>query len=317
MKTTAVILFAATVLLMAGCKTTEPVPVSWQKQSAYMSKVRDPRIYGLSIYQTPSGVEYRGGGRLHPNQREALAMEAENLLRPVVMLRGNFGMKSPVLFDFTSSASWLEFDLAQMLGALPVGERSAQLIKLPGEEITCCLSMVPSMRFKQLYVEWPLVYVRMATGPLGPLARGIEKPELKGVIGWDLLGKFAQIQLNYVRKQVVLSTAQTAYAPDPARVVASIPLIKHAGACAVRGIVDGRESLILIDPAGDFEFATDGAATVSTIQLDADLIFSGFTVTNSPGGLRIGARLLQNYQVTVCPQAGAAYFEKPDTDRDK
>jgi len=317
MKKTMLICSAAAVLLAAGCKTTETKPVTWKEQSAYMAKVKDPRRFGYSIYQTPGGIDYRGGCRLHPTQVAELPMKAEEPLRPVGMLRGNFGLESPMLFDFTASSSWLEFDLAQKLGAQPVGERSAQLVKLPGEEIAGCLSVVPTLRLNQLYIENPLVYVRLANGPLGSLARGMEKPELKGVIGWDLLKKFEQVYLDYAGKRVVISTAETAYEPDPAFLVAKIPLVKHAGACAVRGAVDGRAGLILIDPAGDFEVATDGAAAVSTVQLDADLIFSAPAIAKSPGGTRIGARLLQNYRVTVCPQTGAVYFEKPDTGKDK
>lgn len=304
---------AALLLSAAACKTTETKPVPWKTQSAYLAKVRDPRIYGFSIYQTPAGIEFRDGGRLHPDQIAALSMEAEDPLRPVVMTKRNLGLESPVLLDFSTSASWLEFDLAQALGALPVGEREAQLVALPGEKIAGCPSMVPSMRFKQLYVERPLVNVRMATGPLGGvLARGIEKPELKGVIGWEILRKFEQIHLDYAEERVSLVTSGAAYMPDPARLIGKLPLVKHAGACAVNGLVNGEASLILIDPAGDFEIATDGAAPVSSVQLDADLLFSAPAVVKSPGGTRIGARLLKGYKVVVCPQAGVIYFEKPD-----
>jgi hypothetical protein len=303
-------------LIAAGCKTTETTPVSWKEQSAYLAKVRDPRIYGYSIYQTPRGIEYRGGVRLHSNQGAELAMKADEPLRPVVMLRhGEFGIKSPVLLDFSTSACWLEFDLAQKLGAIPVSEREAQLVKLPGDEFAGCFSIVQTMRFNQLFIELPPVYVRMAHGPLGPLARGIEKPELKGVIGWEVLKKFEQIQLDYSKARVLLSTGKTAFMSDPALHIAKLPLVKHAGVCAVRGILNGKESLIIIDPAGDFEIATDGAAAVS-VQLDADLLFSAPAVADSPGGTRIGARLLKNYKVTICPQAGEVYFEKPDADKD-
>lgn len=315
MKKSVQIFFVAAVLLTAGCQTTEVKPVSWKDQAAYMAKVRDPRIYGLDIYQTPGGVEYRGGGRLHPHQIEALPMKAEDPLRPVVMLQGSFGLESPILFDFSSSASCVEFDLAQNLGALPVGERSAQLVKFPDGEAGC-LSVIPSVRFQQLYIERPLVYVRLANGFLGSLARGIEKPELKGVIGWDVLKKFGQIQMDYAEKKIILMSDEAAYAANPAQLVATVPLVKHAGVCAVRGAVDGKESLILIDPAGDFEVATDDAAAVSSVQLDADLVFSGAAVTNSPGGIRIGARLLQKYRVTVCPLTGLIYFENPEAGKD-
>ena len=316
MKTTVQILFFVTaILLTAGCKTTEPseiTPVTWKEQQAYMAKVCDPRRFGYSIYQTPSGVEYRDGSRLHPNQAKMLPMEAKEPLRTVVMLDGKFGAKAPILLDFTADASWMEFDLAQSLHAVPVSEHSAQLVTIPGEKIPGCLSVVPTISLGQLFIENPLVYVHMANGPLGRPARGIEKPELKGVIGWRILKAFEQIYLDYAGKRVALSTAKVAYVPDPSQLIAAVPLVKHAGACAVRGALDGKTGLILIDPAGDFEVATDGAAAVSSIQLDTGLIFSGAVITNSPGGTRIGARLLQNYRITVCPEAGMIYFEKPD-----
>lgn len=310
MRTTVMILSASAILLSAGCKTTETKPVTWKEQSAYMAKVKDPRRYGYNIYQTPAGLEYRDGSRLHPNQTRILEMAAKEPVRPVVTLRGKIGQGTPFLFDFTAAHCWMEFELAQSLGAVPVSEGGAQLVKMPNEEFPFCLSVVPTLRLGQVFMENALVYVRMANGPLGPLARGIEKPEIKGVAGWDLLRKFAQIHLDYAGKRIVLSTTETAYVPNPALLVAKVPLVKHAGACAVRGTVDGKAGVILIDPAGDFEVATDGAAGVFSVQLGDGLIFSAPVVADSPGGTRIGAKLLQNYTVTVCPPAGVVYFEK-------
>ncbi len=304
------VLMGTALLVLPGCKTTETKPVSWKEQSAYLAKVQDPRRFGYSIYQTPRGVEYRDGSRLHPNQAKVFSMQAEKPLRPVVGMRGTFGVDAPLLLDFCAFSSWFEFDLAKKLGAQPISEGKAQLVKQPGEEFPSCPSVVSTVRLGSIFVENPLVNVRMATGPLGLLARGIEKPEIKGVIGWDLLKKFDQIQLDYAGKRVMLTTMKTAYDPDPSFLIATLPLVKYAGVCAVRGLINGKEGLVLLDPAGDFEVATDGAAVVSSIQLDADLFFTAPAISNSPSGIRIGARLLQNYKVTICPQAGTVYFEK-------
>lgn len=311
------IISSIAILLSAGCKTTqtETKPLPWREQSAYFAGVRDPRRFGYSIYQTPDGkIDYRGGCRLHPRQGAVLSMKTDEPLRPVGMLKGNFGFESPLLFDFASVSSWMEFELARKLGAQPIGEGSTHLVKLSGEEIAGCLSIVPTIRLGQLYIENPLVYVRMATGFMGPLARGIEKPELTGVLGWDMLRRFGQIQLNYAKKQIAFLSDEQNYMPDPTKLVATVPLVKHAGVCAVRGTVDGKSALILIDPAGDFEIATDQAAAVSSVQLDAGLTFTSSEMAVSPGGIRIGARLLQRYCVTVCPAGGLIYFEKPDAE---
>jgi hypothetical protein len=278
-----------------------------------MAKVKDPRYFGYSIYQTPSGIEYRGGSRLHPNQAKIFEMEATKPLRPVVMLRGKFGLAAPILLDFTLATSWMEFGLAESMGAVPISEGSVLLVKMPGEEIPGCLSVVSTIRTGQVFMENPLVYVRMANGPMGSLARGIEYPQIKGVIGWDLLKKFDQIYFDYAKKRVAVSTAKSVYMPDPAQLIARVPLVKYTGACAVRGVVDGRQELILIDPAGDFEIAVEDGRTAASVHLDAGLVFRATAVAKSTGGTRMGAKLLSKYRITVCPQEGAVYFEKPES----
>lgn len=313
MKTILISLFA-TLFLLAGCKTTEvrePQPISWRQQQDYSKKVRDPRIFGLGIYDTPTGPQIRGGGRVHPGQIEMLEMltEEEETLRPVVNLHGNFGVQWPVLLDVTMASSWFEFDTAQAVGARPVSEGSkVQLIHLPGEEISACFSLIPSVRLGQLFIENALVYVRLANGPLGSVARDIVEPEIKGVVGWDLLQNLEQIQFLYSIGQIVLVTSE-AYEPNPNLLVAQLPLVERAGACVVRGTVDGQSGVILIDPSGDFEVATGSGRAVSLVQLGTNLTFSNPQVSRSTGGVRMGAQLLKNYQVTICPLAGLVYFE--------
>jgi hypothetical protein len=296
---------------LTGCKTTEepPQPVSWGQQSAYLARVRDPRLYGLGIYQTSSGIEFRGGGRLHPGQMERLDMEAKKPFRPVVMLRGNFGRRWPVLLDLTANKSWVNFDLARKLEAVPVGEREAMLLRESDSGISRAVSLIPSMRLGQLFIEQSLVQVRLTEGSAGSLERGIEKPQIKGVLGWDILRRFAQIQFRFDRGEVILVSDEV-YRPNPDTVIARLPLVTKAGACAVRGTVDGKERLILIDPSGDFDAALPGATPGASITLTDDLIFSPSVLADSPGGLRLGAGALQPFRLTVCPQAGVVYFEK-------
>ncbi len=314
-KTTHFLLLVA-LLLFSGCETlkidSEAKPISWAEQKAYLSRSRDPRVFGLNIYQTPSGLQIRGGGRLHPSQAAALPMKVSEPFRPVVGLSDSFGREWPALLDLVSSRTWLEFGAAQKMRATPVAERKPELIRLPNEEIPACLSMVSSLRLGQLFIESPLIYVRLADGSLGTITRGIDESGLKGVVGWDLLKKMEQIRFLYSIGQVVLFTTEP-YDPDPSLVIAALPLVKHAGACAVRGKVDGKDQLILIDPAGDFEIA----GTSSSIELDSNLVFSSSEETPSPGGVRLGARALQNYEVSICPQAGLIYFEHQPVGEEK
>lgn len=300
--------------LVAGCKTTEVqevTPISWKQQQAYSAKVRDPRIFGLGIYDTPSGPQIRGGGRVHPGRAEALEMlmGEEETPRPVVNLNGNFGKQWPVLLDVSLASSWFEFDVAQDIGARPVGEGGkVELVRQSGDDVPACFSLIPSVRLGQFFIENCLVYVRLANGPLGSIAKEIVEPELKGVVGWDLLQKLEQLQFLYSIGQIVLVTSET-YEPNPNLLVAELPLVKHAGACVVRGTVNGTSGLILLDPAGDFEVMAGPGMDVSLVQLGEKLRFSNPQVSTSSGEVRIGAQLLKNYQLTICPQAGVVYFE--------
>ena len=72
-------------------------------------------------------------------------------------------------------------------------------------------------------------------------------------------------------------------------------------------------AIILIDPAGDFEIV----GTTSSIELAPNLVFSSSESGPSLGGVRIGARALQNYEVSICPQAGLIYFEQQPIGEEK
>jgi hypothetical protein len=312
MKNASTLCSLVAILLTAGCKTTEPgvvTPVAWEGRQAYMAKVKDPRYYGYSIYQTPAGIEYRGGCRLHPNQAKIMPMVECDPQRPVVTMTGRVDKDAPLLLDFCQGLSWMEFNLAQSVRAVPISEKQAMLVTISGEEIPGCLSVAPTLRIDQIFIENPQVIVRLANGPLGSLARGMVLPEPKGVVGWDILKRFEQIQLDYAAKKVALVTAETEYQPDPSGVAAALPLVSRAKGCAVNGEVNGEQKLILIDPAGDFEVATDGGTPVQQLRLGERLEFSSPVTAVSPGGTRIGARLLQKFKVTVCPKRGLIVFE--------
>lgn len=303
-------------LVVAGCVTAfkETKPVSWEQQQAFVKRVRDPRLFGLAIYQTPAGPRVRGGGRLHPSQSEVLAMQLEEPLRPVVNMVGRFGSEWPVLLDFTSPGCVFEFDTALALKASAVGEGRAQLTNLPGDTFSSCVALIPSIRLGQLYIENQLVMVRMANGSLEPMTRGVEEPQPKGVLGWNVLKRFEQIQFLYSIGQIVMKTTDS-YEPNPGLLAAQIPLVENRGVCVVRGVVNGRPEMILIDPAGDFEVAAVPGTEVSELWLGDGVGVAGPSVAVSSGGVRIGARFLENYRVTLCPKAGVVYFERRTDER--
>ena len=196
---------AVTGLLIAGCKTLEAPTqrISWEQQQAFLKRATDPRVFGLSIYNTPTGPQIRGGGRLHPDRAESLAMQAQEPPRPLVMLDNGFDDEWPVLLDLTSSATWMEFGLAAELRARPISEGKATLLNVSGgDEIPVCFSSCSSLRLGQMFIEHPLMYVRMATGSLGVLNRDVSDGPVHAVVGWDILKKFEKIQFLYPINQV-------------------------------------------------------------------------------------------------------------------
>lgn len=294
--------------------TDEPKPVSWQQQQAYLGTVCDPRLFGLSLVDSPKGVRIQGGGRLHYSQSYALEMGMEEPLRSVIDLQGRMGETWAVLLDFTAKNSLFEFDMGQALGARPVAEGRPTMMTLPGDDVASCVSVIPTMRLGQIFVEHPLVLVRMDNGLPGGYDRGIVEPRLRGVVGWDILRKLEQVQLLYSMEQVVLKSTD-GYEPNPYELVAQVPLDTSLRVCAVPGTVRGATVSVLIDPAGDFEVATPQGLPIASLVLADGLSFENPSVAVSPdSNVRIGARLLEQYRVTICPKQKVMYFESRATD---
>ena len=297
--------------VLVACQTVDPATssISWRMKQEYFKKMRDPRIFGLNLYQTPTGVEIHGGGRLHPNQTVALDVLVEEPSRPVVGLITQFDKTLPALLDITSSRTWLEYASAVTLRATPLGEQDPTLIRLVDDDIDACYSMISSLRLGQLFIEYPTLYVRLATGSMGPLTRGMDDQNLRCVVGWDLLKKFEYIQFLYPVQKVILSTTEE-YEPDPGLLVASLSLLEDADKCAVRGTVDGHDAMILVDPAGDFEVALPEGLTAETVDVGLKWPLKNPQISRSPRGVRIGARIFQHYHVTICPKQGLLHIER-------
>jgi hypothetical protein len=303
-----IVLFSM-VCVLAGCSTTdEPTPVSWARRQAYLKSVQDPRLYGLSMVQVPGGVQIQGGGRLHYSQSYALEMLSEDPPLPVVTLNGRTKAEWPVLIDLTVPNSLFEFDAALGLKAHPVSAKDPQLVRLGNTE--ACLSLIPSLRFGQVFIENSLVLVQLKNGLSDAIARGVSEPRPRGIVGWDMLRKMGLIQFIYSAKMIVLQSTDGDYEPNPQNTLARLPLLKEARACAVQGVVDGKPVTVFIDPAGDFEVAVPQGQPISTLQFSDEFLFTNPSVAVSPGGVRIGARFLKHYRVTICPTQEMVYFEK-------
>jgi len=310
-----------------GCRTkTEPMvrPLSGPELKTFYSQAQDPRRFWITVYNTDKGPVFTGQNRLHSSQFVGLPfLSRQHPDVPVVQIDAWRRRKFAALIDTTSARSWLTMDAFRAMQGVPLGPPA---YRFPARHVTDeppgYIGVVNKVRFDHLHMEDAVFCARGAFGPIGRLARGIKQPKIECVMGLDMVQSFRYVQINYPLKSVVLSSA-TGYAPEESMLVASIPYHEAGGSLAVYGKVNGQETTILVDTAGDFTFVAKGEAFTVVRQLELDnLVFRNVEVDDPEHfdlGLlefpRIGNRLLQRFRVTIDSGSKVIHFEKPDTVR--
>ena len=249
-------LLGAALLLAAGCKTTpEPQPLTDEQLRGFYARAQDPRRFWLTPYQSDDGPVYSGANRLHPEKMAQFRFRSSGKSSaPLIPFKAEHPQKEYLaLIDTTSKESWVDLNTARDIGVIPLAPPPAKFIADHVEDtITGYASVVKRLVLDECPIETVLVFARGATGPLGPLARGEERPRPVGVFGYDLLRQFAFIQLDFVEGSVTFSTSID-YKPEPETLVAAVPFFLQNGALAVKGAIEGEPATILVDTAGDFE----------------------------------------------------------------
>jgi hypothetical protein len=121
-------------------------------------------------------------------------------------------------------------------------------------------------------------------------------------------------------KRTLSLTVNTVYKPMEDQLIATLPMKEVQGAIACEGSVDGEPATILLDVAGDFEFATMEPPDEEIRQVSlGDLVFRQVKAESSYErgmGLakypRIGRQLLSRFKVTFDFKKKLIYVEKPD-----
>jgi hypothetical protein len=309
---------------LAGCKTTEgPQPgpdgeiaMPTMQQNTYLSHSKQPQFFGFEAYRTEDGIGCRGAARLHANHLAVVDFVKGNV--PVISVQGKAARtKAKILVDTSSPTSWLEFKTSQEFDAtfLGIGEKNIPYRGgyntggVPGYA-----AVVRQMRIKQLFIEDIPLYVRMAINSLGPLARGIEKPKVEGVFGYDILSNFEYVQFDFKSEAMALSSS-IPFVPRESLLMteARIVNVPNAG-LAVEGAIFGENTPIVLDTAGDYHFARGDAKVNVTKQVSiGEVVYRKVpTLLLPPSGLppRAGRKMLEPYIVTVCPKLGVVYFER-------
>lgn len=315
----------ATVAASTGCSTTakkdaKAVPLSETNLKALANRAKDPRIFGLTVYPSDAGPVLAGSWRTHEGEVAAINFPGTgDSTAPVVEFRPAGTVAVDALLDTSSPQSWSTMGAFKSLNmellAAPslLESRPAHVY----DEVSGYLAVVPRLNIERITLENALVQVRAATGPLGPLARNVEKVEV--VLGMDAIRAFNHVQFVFPSRFVLFSATSDAQ-PDDAKVLAAVPQLSLGGALGAEGMMDGQPAKFVIDTAGDFAVALATNAAGGTLKQVSvgDLVFRD--VQSQPGlsmGLgpiqypRIGRRLLSRLTLTVDNRAKVVRFERP------
>ncbi len=307
-------------LLLAGCISNngepEDNPLSSAQIEMCLSRTRPPQQFGFSIFAVEGGVAYAGRGRLHPNHFTSAEMLEENI--PVIRMRGRSKRNTmTVLVDTSSPVSWMEFSTSQDFNAYFMGIND-NVIPYRGNYntggIKAFASVVTQVRIDNLFIENIPFYIRMSQGSLGPLARGIHKPEIDAIVGYDNLRSFEYVQFDLQDNTISFSASQP-YTPNPDILLDVAKIVKAPGyGLAIEGKLDDQPIPLILDFAGDFSLARGDIKVATTRLLQMGHIslrdVPTLVLPTHVAPPRVGRKLLTPYLITICNNEGVVYFEK-------
>lgn len=306
--------------LLSGCVTDDAkqdIVMPQTQQNTYLSHAKPPQQFGLSVYAVDDGIGYVGTARLHPNHFTTAKMLHDDI--PIIEIRGRAKRNTlNTLIDFSSPSSWLEFSASQDIGAHFIGINDMVIPYRGGYNtggVNAYAAVATQLRVDQLFIENTPFYVRMASGSLGPLARGILSPKIDAVLGYDNLRNFEYVQINLRNRSITFSSSRP-YTPHEELLLDVAKIINLRGyGLAIEGSVDNQPAPVILDFAGNFSFAR-GDVKVSTTE-DVKLGHLPFhqvptlvlPINSTPA--RAGRKMLSPYIITICNKEGVVYFERP------
>ena len=316
-----IFIFLSSILLMVGCKTsiypTTETKLPEIQQKAYLSHAKPARHFGYQVFPISNNeIGMRGNARLHPNHRAVVAMEKNKM--PVIEIAGrNYRNPAPALIDTSSPDSWMEFSYSQSINTdfLNFRERN---FPYRGNHNTGGVpaygAIAYQLRIGQLFIEDMPLYIRMATGSLGMQARNVQSPAIRTVLGYDLLKLFSYVQFNFINGTIDFNTMNP-FTPNEKWLLAQTSIIDRENeGLVIEGALFGQKTPFILDLVGDYHLAHANADLLPARQLSlGELVFRKVPQTTLPPKVlpRLGRYLFTDLIITICPQAGTVYFERP------
>ena len=130
----------------------------------------------------------------------------------------------------------------------------------------------------------------------------------------DCLQLFSAVQFDFLNNTIRLATSQP-FTPNESWLISQVPIVKQPNVgLAIEGAIFGKTMPIVLDLAGDYTLANPTGDKTPARQLSfGDLVFRQVSqIPLPPNALpRVGRNLFVGLIVTICPQDGIVYFERP------
>lgn len=310
-------------LALSGCKTTtppEPSPLDGNDMQRFLSRGRNPQIFGVYIRQTADGVKAKQAGNIKGSKKALLEFSSSRKSPlPVVEVESKSGRNFELLIDTSSRKSWTTFDLAEEIGLVPAGQNPARYVaKHVQDDVPAFFCIAPHLEFNKMTMTEGLVYARADRDSLWPVSRDFRHDNIQMVMGCGMLKAFAFVRIDFKNRTLALSGADE-YSPEEREVLASVPIKWNEGAIAIEAELDGSKELVYIDTGGTFQIVYPGreSQVINEIRI-GDLLFEDVAVTSGEEQKiahrdhpSLGAELLQEMIVTIDNVTQTLHFEKP------
>lgn len=288
---------------------------------AFMGRARDPREYAITVTTGPDReTVFVNANRTRPGLY-AVAPFISPADTVLPLIEGQIGSRGVrILIDPTSEANWTSIERAgayrlTALGPPFVGAIPEHVVDMVRGEV-CAAAFI---QIDAVTIDAPLFYARASRGPLWPLSRSADAHDADFVMGWSLLRSFRFVRWDFESRVVVLSTRP--YIVNAQREMSRIPLDSSINAMAVKGTVDGKSKLLLVDLAGDFDLAADEATMDLVRQVSfGDIVLRDLHPTSLleqglgyPGIPRLGLRALSRYSIVLDNHRNELIVEIPSS----
>lgn len=311
---------------LAGCATPRDehiVPFNAQQREALLARARPPQAFGLTVYNTERGPLFAGAHRVHSGQAARMPfVNRADPHAPMIAITARSMKDIPALIDSTSRENWIIPPLAASLHVVlmtspkPFETQAAHVY----DEIGGYAGLLHRVILDQLHMENVVLYLRGATGPMGPPARWLQDPDPEIVLGLPFLRAFSYVTFDFAERTLTFSATTPYPGADETRLIARLPLVDVRGVLGVEGALNGEPATFLLDTGGDYDLVKnepqDGTLRRLTV---GDLVFPRNIEIKTARELglgdidypRIGRGLLGRYRVTLDFRNQQVVFERP------